>query len=156
VVGFVGRVPRFRSVVDCVTRSVFFFLLDRFFFFSVGSIGSDSISQRWDHELRIPVARLYGCNLLRDRVLGWSTASFARGRVLGPGLRARVLEIRAARGWVDSYGIASDARWGTGDLRLLPARAVGHGVHGGARFCCFDAIFVATRGMCDFSFWGEM
>jgi len=32
----------------------------------------------------------------------------------------------------------------------------GHGVHGGARFCCFDAIFVATRGMCDFSFWGEM
>ena len=52
VVGFVGRVPRFRSVaVDCVTRSVFFFLLDRFFSFSVGSIGSDSISQRWDHEL---------------------------------------------------------------------------------------------------------
>jgi len=47
--------------------------------------------------------------------------------------------------WTDLLGSVMHRR--TGDLGLLPPRAV---EHGGARFCCFDAIFVVTRGMGDF------
>jgi hypothetical protein len=144
VVGFVGRVPRFRSVaVDCVTRSVFFFagLLVIFF---VGSIGSDSIQNAGITGYEFPVAWLYGYNLVRDRALGGSTASFARGRVLGPGLRARVLEIRAAADGSTAMALHLMRGGELGIFGLLPPGAVGHG---GAQFCCFDAIFVATRGM---------
>jgi len=40
------------------SRDRFFFLLDRFFFFSVGSIGSDSIQNAGITNYEFPVARL--------------------------------------------------------------------------------------------------